>query len=110
MLQPHEFQAVKLLSAYTAGRFDIWTIAGPRRASCRAHVMSVLLNRKTPQAQSGVNAIRDAFYRVAGPAIVGDCINAREESFVAWAREVLDDAAADGIDAIADATHAGYHG
>ena len=85
-MQAKQREALRLLSVYTAGRFDIWIIAGPQRASCRSHVMSELLGVKTPQSKSGVNAIRDAFYAVAGDAITGNCIAAREDAFLEWAR------------------------
>lgn len=80
-------QAVELLAAYTAGRFDIWMLAGPSKASCRAHVVSALLGHKVPQSKAGVTAIREAFYAIAKPA--GDCIANREDSFVAWCKAQL---------------------
>ena len=84
-------EAVRLLGAYTAGRFDPWDIAGPSKASCRQHVLSVLVNgqngKNVPRAQCGVNAIRDAFYAIVKPA--GDHIAGREKSFRAYCRELL---------------------
>ena len=75
-------EAIRVLGIYTAGRFDAWMLAGSARASCRAHVMSTLLNRRVPQSQSGVNAIRDAFYRECG--IDGECPSEREEKLRAF--------------------------
>jgi hypothetical protein len=83
-MKTNEREALRLLGVYTAGRFDVWALAGSQRASCRAHIMSELLGVKTPQSKAGVNAIRDAFYRVAGDAITGDCIAVREDSFYRW--------------------------
>ena len=80
-------EAIRVLGMYTAGRFDIWALAGPARASCRAHVMSVLLGKKTPQAKSGVNAIRSEFERRLNPA--GDCIAIRERNFIAICRATV---------------------
>lgn len=77
--------ALKLLGTYTAGRFDFWMLAGPTKASCRAHIMSELMGKKMPQSKSGVTAMRDAFYEIAKPE--GNCIAAREESFLAWAKQ-----------------------
>jgi hypothetical protein len=83
-MSPDVRAAVRLLGVYTAGRFDIWVLAGPARASCRAHVASVLAGHKVPQSKAGVNALRDAFYLHAQPA--GDCMAAREDAFRNWAR------------------------
>ncbi len=79
-------EAVRLLGVYTAGRFDIWALAGPARASCRAHVMSVLTGTRTPQAKAGVTMMREAFYTVAGDSIVGSCIAQREDAFITWCK------------------------
>lgn len=78
--------AAKLLLTYTAGRSDIWMLAGPAKASCRAHVMSVLLGRKTPQSKSGVTAIVAEFHARAG--ITGPHIAARDDAFHAWLMSV----------------------
>ena len=77
-------QAVRLLHIYTAGHCNVWQLAGNAKASCRAHIMSVLLGAKTPQSKSGVNAMREAFYSAAG--ITGDCEAHREENFRAWVK------------------------
>lgn len=72
--------AIELLGVYTAGRFDIWLLAGNARASVRARIMSALQGTKVPQSKAGVNALRDAFY--AALAITGDYPAQREENFV----------------------------
>lgn len=79
-------KAVKLLGAYTAGRFDIWLLAGSSKASCRAHVMSVLIGHKVPQSKAGINAMRAAFYSAGN--IQGEYEAMREENFLAWAKAV----------------------
>jgi hypothetical protein len=79
-------EAIRLLGIYTAGRFDIWALAGHAKASCRAHVLSVLTGIKTPQSKAGVNALREAFYLAGG--ITGDCLAEKEANFLAWIREV----------------------
>ena len=81
--------ALEVLSAYTAGRLDIWALAGNARASCRAHVLSVLTGRKVPQSQSGITAIRSAFYTRLG--IEGNCEATREDNFLLAARAMLGD-------------------
>ena len=85
--RPRLLEAIRLLGAYTANRFDVWTIAGNARASCRAHVMSALLGRKTPQSKSGVNAINDEFHRLAGIG-GGGCEAARESMFIDYCRAI----------------------
>jgi hypothetical protein len=82
-------EAIRLLGTYTAGRFDIWMLSGSAKASCRAHVLSVLLGVKTPQSKSGVNALREAFYQAGN--IEGDCLAAREENFLLWVRKETED-------------------
>ncbi len=75
-------EAVRLLRIYTAGRFDPWALAGRAKASCRAHVMSALAGKKTPQSKSGVNAMLAEFHRRAG--IGGDCPAHRAHNFRAY--------------------------
>ena len=73
--------AIKTLSIYTAGSFNIWALSGNAKASCRAHIMADLLGLdKYPQSKSGVNAIKDEFYRQA--KILGDCERNRELAFI----------------------------
>lgn len=85
-------EAVRLLGAYTARQFDIWMLAGPAKASVRAHIMSALVGNRVPQSKSGVNALRDTFYTIAKPA--GDCPAVREDSFIAWCRAKAESARA----------------
>ncbi len=75
-------EAIRLLGIYTAGRYDVWILAGRAKASCRAHVLSTLLDKTVPQSKAGVNAIRDAFYSAC--RITGETINEREENFAAF--------------------------
>ena len=72
--------ACRLLGVYTANRFDVWALAGPARASCRAHIASVLLGRKVPQAKAGVTMLRDELFTRSG--VTGNCLAAREEAFI----------------------------
>jgi len=80
-------EAIRVLGIYTAGRFDIWMLAGSSKASCRAHVMSVLQGKRVPQSQSGITAIRSAFYEAL--SITGECEAHRQESFQSVCREAL---------------------
>lgn len=80
-------EAVRLLGVYTAGRFDIWALAGSSKASCRAHVMSALLGRRAVQRESGVTALRSEFYRRL--EIEGSCEAVRERNFISKCRELV---------------------
>lgn len=80
-------EAIKLLGTYTAGSFDVWALAGPAKASCRAHVMSALMGQKMPQSKSGVNAIIAAFYSRC--SITGDHIAGRDKNFREFCRATL---------------------
>lgn len=80
-------EAIRVLGTYTAGRFDIWMLSGSSKASCRAHVMSILQGKRVPQSQSGVTAIRSAFYTALG--ITGECEAHRQEIFQAVCREAV---------------------
>ena len=85
----NQMLALLALKAYTAGRFDIWILAGSAKATCRQHVMTVLLNgeqgKNIPQAKCGVNALRDALYSIAN--VTGECEAHREDNFIAWAKQ-----------------------
>jgi hypothetical protein len=82
MLTPNQNEALRLLGAYTAGRYDFWLLSGNTKAGCRAHIMSALAGKRMPQAKSGVNAMTAAFYDFAKP--VGDCPAIREDNFRDW--------------------------
>lgn len=82
-------EAARLLGVYTAGRFDVWAMAGPAKRKCRQHVMTILVNgpdgRKIPQAKCGVTAIVREFNDRAG--IDGSCIAVRETVFRQWCHD-----------------------
>ena len=76
-----QLTVLQLLDVYTAGRFDFaWSLLGPAKASVRAHIMSTIKGRKTPQSQSGVTALRVAIYDLF--EINGACEANREDNFV----------------------------
>jgi len=81
-------KAIRLLGTYTANRFDIWILAGNARASCRAHVMSELLGKKTPQSKSGVNVIQDEFERQT--KITGSCTADWDTKFREFCRQSIE--------------------
>ncbi len=83
-MTPNQREALRLLGVYTAGRFDPWILMGPAKASCRAHIMSVLQGKRVPQSKAGVTAIKDAFYAIAKP--IGNCSAAQDEAFEQWAK------------------------
>jgi hypothetical protein len=81
-------KALKLLNAYTTGHLDFWILAGPSKATCRAHIMSELEGKRVPQSKSGVTAMRDAFYTLAGQR-AGDTSYRAEDAFRAWAKQYV---------------------
>lgn len=83
MISINELEALRLLSVYTAGKFDIWMLSGNARASSRAHIMSALEGQKVPKSKAGVSVLRDRFYSIA--EITEGCMAARQDAFVAWA-------------------------
>lgn len=88
-LTDNQKEAIRLLGAYTAGRFDIWELAGNAKASCRAHIMSALNGKRTPQSKSGVYAMYEAFFSLSDPHFPKYTCNAvRESNFIEWARAV----------------------
>lgn len=78
-------RALKLLRTYTAGRFDFWILAGPAKASCRAHIASELAGKRVPQSKAGITALRASFYALT-PTPLGNCEADREKAFRDWAR------------------------
>lgn len=78
-------EAVRLLGAYTAGRMDIWMLAGGPRASCRAHIMSALEGQRVPQSKAGITAIEQRFYSLAEVA-TNVCRARQQDEFIAWAQ------------------------
>lgn len=82
------YEACRLLAAYTAYRIDPWILAGPAKASCRAHVMSALMGRRMPQSKSGVSALKDELHRRAGIEKTADsCSASRDREFYEIVRE-----------------------
>jgi hypothetical protein len=80
-------EALRLVGVYSGGRFDLWALAGPAKASCRAHVMSAFTGAKVPQSKAGVFAIQAALFGALNPP--GDCQATRDENFRAMARAYL---------------------
>ncbi len=77
-------EAIRILGIYTAGRFDVWNLAGSAKASCRQHILSVLTSQSVPKSKAGVTALRDAFY--AAGNITGEYEAQRERNFLAWVK------------------------
>src|SRR4051812_29473750 len=64
----NELAALKLVATYTGGSFNLWTMTGRSKASCRSHIMSVLTGEKTPQSKSGINALESALFAAVDAA------------------------------------------
>jgi len=78
-INENQREALRLFSVYTAGHCDPYSLAGPRKASCRADIMSALNGKRTPQSQSGLTAMTQALHAILEPT--GSCIAARENDF-----------------------------
>jgi hypothetical protein len=78
-ISPATITAIQMLGHNTAGRFDVWQLAGPRNGGRRARILSALTGTRQPQSKAGVTALRSAFYDVLG--IIGDCEAERAENF-----------------------------
>jgi hypothetical protein len=87
-IAPNLKEALTVLGTYTAGRYDVWLLAGNSRAGCRAHVMSVLQGIRVPQSKAGVNALRDALYQAAG--IEGECLAEKDDKFLQFAKQLAE--------------------
>jgi len=83
-----ELEALRLLGQYTAGRYTILDLAGPRKVHCRIEIMSTLTGVKTPQSKAGVNALRDALYTLF-PPLTGSCRAVREDAFIELCRKCV---------------------
>ena len=79
-----ERAALRLLRVYTAGRFDIYVLAGNSKASCRAHIMSELEGCRVPQSRAGVTALTAKFYAIAG--VGPDCHARQDDAFIEWCK------------------------
>lgn len=81
-------KAIRTLGIYTAGRFDIWGLAGSSRASCRAHVMADLLGLpRIAQSKAGVYALLSEFQNRCG--IESTCSADWHEKFAALCRATI---------------------
>lgn len=86
-MQQNHIEALRLLGVYTANSFDPWRLAGPAKASCRAHIMSVFNDKRTPQSKSGVTIIRSSLWGLFD--LSGSCQAEREKDFISKAEHVL---------------------
>lgn len=88
MLNPNELEALRLTGVYTAGHFDLWTLVGPAKATCRAHIMSVLRGHRVPQARAGITVLQSTLWALC-PTMPNDCIAVRESHWEQWAKETI---------------------
>jgi len=80
-------KALRSFSTYSAGRFDVYSLAGDSKAKARQQVMSELMGAKVPRAKCGINAIKEEFQRRLG--VTGATIAEREGNMIKKARAVL---------------------
>lgn len=83
-LTTYQREALRLLGAYTGGRFDIWMLAGPQKVMCRTQIMSALAGVRVPQSKAGVNAMWRAFIELSG--VQGGCLAEQHDNFMEWAK------------------------
>jgi len=70
-----------LINTYTGGypRRMFWVLTGNAKASIRAHIMAVLLDKpKVPQSKAGITALREKLVELFGAE--GDCYAALEDN------------------------------
>ena len=87
-------EVARLLAIYTGGRIShySWSLTGPAKASCRAHIMSEIIGRKATQRESGINALESALFLVFEP--MGDCLASRRDHLAKLCRGLLEAGAA----------------
>lgn len=73
----NQAEFVRLLGVYTSAHFDPYMLAGPAKASCRAHCMSAFAGVRVPQSKAGVTVIRDTLHSIFDAQ--GECLAARED-------------------------------
>lgn len=83
----NEREFLRLLGVYTGGRFVPWALAGPAKASRRAHVMSALAGARVPQSRAGITAIEQALFSITQAD--GSCLAVREDNAAAKAARML---------------------
>ena len=69
-------EAARLFRVYTADAGRIDHLYGKQKATCRAHILSVLHGRKVTASQAGWNAFRDAMFALYGAS--GECLATQE--------------------------------
>ena len=87
-MKTETLRAIMVLSGYTAGRYDIGSLAGSTKAGCRVHLMSTLLGHRTPRSKSSVTSIEMEFYGQLGITGTGNCSAERADSFVSICKDV----------------------
>lgn len=79
--------AIRLVGIFTAGRFDLWNLAGDQNAPDRAAILSALTGQWPPRSKAGVTALRTALY--AALEITGTCEAHRQDNFAEAARAIV---------------------
>lgn len=80
-----QIEALRMLSDLTRGTYNVYALAGPHGMASRQKILGLITGEKPTRSQSGVNAVRDSFYALAG--IDTSCMTLRsaELAFVDWA-------------------------
>lgn len=87
-MKTNERKALGLLKTYTAGRFDIMSLAGDHRATTRALILKELNDgHPVPRKRCGVTDLRNRLYELARIDLANTmCDAARSSAFVEWAK------------------------
>ena len=80
-------EAIKLVKQGTGEHYYMWNLSGGGNAKLRARIMTILLGERTPQSESGINALVAELYRQCG--ITGFCGAHRDKNFAIYAKGVL---------------------
>ncbi len=88
-ITPQQLEALKLLRTYCGGTLFFRRLTGPAKATCRAHILSVLTGTKVPKSKAGIHALEEALYAFVKPE--GQSPSAQEQAFQQWVGEQLKD-------------------
>lgn len=77
---------ISLVHTYTAGRFDLWALSGDSKASCRAHVLSVLQGANVPKSRASLTVLTQALHGLG--RITGSYPAERNTNFLLWIKSL----------------------
>lgn len=87
ILDKGQHEALRCLRIFTNGTYSIASMAGARNLQARRIVLGNLRGSRPPAKEAGVNAMREAFYELAGINTSAMTYRAAELAFDAWAHD-----------------------